>query len=557
MDLDKIIRKYALQNAIKFDGKANPGAIIGKVFAEDDSLKKKGKEVSMKIQEILKEVNSMSVEDQKAELEKSAPELLQKKEKEERNIFAFLGFEDDEKVISAFPPGPEKYPHIGHAKACLLNYMLAKQYNGKFILRFEDTNPKTAKKEFYEVMKDNFKWLGVEWDELLYASDFLEMFYEKAEFLININLAYVDKSSQEEVKKSREKGIATDYRDSTPEENNVLWQEMKKSNAGSAILRLKIDLKHQNTTMRDPTIFRIIEEEHPRQGKKYRVWPNYDFQNAIMDSYSKVDMRFRSKEFELRGELQRWIQNKLGIDETNTYEFGRFNMTGVLSSGRVIREKIENKELMGWDDPSLTTLVALRRRGFLPEAIKNFVLSTGISKAEATMTWDDLIMHNKRLLDNSAKRYSAIFDPIELKIENVPSMNVELHLNPNEKKGGRKFKVNGDFILSKKDVDGIRNGEVTRLMDCVNIMKEKSNVCFNSLKFEDFKGKGRKVINWLPGKGNEDIEVMMPDKTIKKGIAEHNVSHLKEGETVQFERFGFCRLDKKDKDKLMFWFTHK
>lgn len=557
MDLDAIIRKYILQNAIKFNGKANPGAIIGKVFAEDPELKKKGKEVSQKINEILKDVNSMGVDKQRAELEESAPELLEKKEKEERNIFAFLGFKDDEKVNSAFPPGPEKYPHIGHAKACLLNYMLAKQYNGKFILRFEDTNPKTAKNEFYEVMAENFKWLGVKWDELLYASNFMDMFYDKAEFMIKEGLAYVDKSCQEDVKLSREKGNATKYRDNSVKQNLNLWEEMKKDEEGSAILRLKIDLKHKNTTMRDPTIFRIIEQSHPKQGKRYRVWPNYDFQNAIMDSYSKVDMRLRSKEFELRGELQRWIQEKLCIEVTKTYEFGRFNLTGVLSSGRVIREKIENKELVGWDDPSLTTIVALRRRGFLPEAIKNFVLSTGISKAEATMTWDDLIMHNKRLLDSTAKRYSAIFDPVELSIKGVPATQIELHLNPNEKKGGRKFKVDGDFVLSKGDIENMKDGEVTRLMDCVNIMKDKGKVCFNSFKFEDFKGKGNKVINWLPGKENIDVEVLMPNKEIMKGLAEKNVLDLKEGEIIQFERFGFCRLDKKDKNKLKFWFTHR
>jgi glutamyl-tRNA synthetase len=445
--MDELIRKYALQNALKFKGKANPGAIIGKVFAEDPSMKKKAKELSQKINSIVKEVNSLSLENQKKELEKLAPELLEKKEKEERNIFAFLGYKDSDKINTAFPPGPEKYPHIGHAKACLLNYLLAKQYKGKFILRFEDTNPKLVKKEFYEIMQENFKWLGVKWDKLIYASDFMDMFYEKAELLIKNKLAYVDKSSQEDVRLSREIGKPTKYRNNSVEANLKLWKEMKKADPGSAILRLKIDLKHKNTTMRDPTIFRILKGPHARQGKKYTIWPNYDFQNAIMDSYSDLDIRIRSKEFELRTELQRWIQQKLNIKTTNTYEFGRFNMTGVLSSGRIIREKIDKKELLGWDDPSLTTIVALRRRGFLPEAIKNFVISTGISKAEATLTWDDLIKHNKRLLDSSAKRFSAVFDPVELKIENVPEMHVELHLNPNEKKGGRKLKIDSNFIL--------------------------------------------------------------------------------------------------------------
>lgn len=550
--MKKLILKCALQNAIKFNGKANQGAIIGKLFSESPELKKIGKEVSSKIQEVLKEVNSMSVEEQTKKLEEIAPELLEKKEVKDRDMFAFLDMKG--KVNTAFPPGPEKYPHMGHAKACLLNFMLAKQSKGKFILRFEDTNPKTAKKEYYKAMLKDFVWLGIEWDELVYASDHMEMFYEKALQLIKDGLAYVDRASQEEVKKSREKGIPTKDRDNSPEENLRLWEEMKTTKPGM-ILRLKIDLKHKNTTMRDPTVFRIIEEEHPRTKKKYRVWPNYDLQNSIMDSYSDIGIRLRSKEFELRAELQRWIQEKLNIKVTRTYEFGRFNMSGTPSSGRLIREIVKGSKY-GWDDPSLTTLTSLRRRGILPEAIKNFVLSTGMSKAESTVTWDDLFMHNKRLLDDTAKRFSAIFDPVELDIDNVPEMHVELHLNPNDKKGGRKFSVNKRFILSKKDIENMKDGELVRLMDCANVMKNHAGVCFDSVKFEDFKGKGKQVISWLPGKDNVDVEVLMPDKKIMKGVAEDNIKDLNVGEVIQFMRFGFCRLDKVEKDKYYFWFGH-
>ncbi|MFH1641649.1 MAG: glutamate--tRNA ligase [Nanoarchaeota archaeon] len=554
MDLTKSIRKFALANAIKYNGKANPCAILGHIFGENPELKKKAKDVSKEIMKIINEINNLSMEQQKNELEKISPDMLKKKKEEKRDIFKFLGYQPTDKINTAFPPGPEKYPHIGHAKALLLNYMLAKNHNGKFILRFEDTNPKTVKKEFYDIMLENFKWLGVAWDELIYASDYMDIFYDKANFIIKKGLAYVDKSDQDQIKLSREKGIPTKYRDNSIEENIRLWDEMQHGDEGSSILRLKIDLNHKNSTMKDPTIFRIIKKNHVRHKDKYNVWPTYDFQNSIMDSISDIDIRLRSKEFELRAELQRWIQKELGIKITKTYEFGRFNMTGVLSSGRLIREKIQNNELIGWDDPSLTTLVALRRRGFLPEAIKNFVISTGISKAEATLTWDDLIMQNKRLLDNIADRYSAIFDPVELTIMDVPDMRVELHLNPNQKKGGRKMQVTKNFILSKKDVENMQDSEITRLMDCINVIKTKNEVCLDSIKYEQFKGK--KIINWLPSKNNVKIEVLMPDKVVKKGIAEQNISKIKEGDVIQFERFGFCRLDKKG-DPLKFWFSHK
>ena len=295
MDLDSAIRKYALQNAVKFAGKANPGAVLGKVFAEHPEAKNQAKEVSKRIQAILKQINKMPVEEQLAELEKIVPGLLEKKQKEERNIFAFLGCKEG--VITAFPPGPEKYPHIGHAKALLLNYLLAKQYHGKFIVRFEDTNTATVRQEYYDAMLRDFAWLGVSWDELLYASDFMPLFYEKCEELLKKGLAYVDTASQEEVASSRKKGVPTDSQGNAIQKNLDLWKQMPKMKAGEAIVRLKIDLKHQNTTMRDPTIFRIVDEPHARQGTNYRVWPNYDFQNAVMDSHSNIDMRIRSKEF--------------------------------------------------------------------------------------------------------------------------------------------------------------------------------------------------------------------------------------------------------------------
>lgn len=554
--MENKIRKYALQNALKYDGKANAKALIGRIMAEFADARKDPKATLKIISKIVADVNKLSLEKQKAELEKTAPELLEKKKIQEKDIFAFLNLDASKPIRTGFPPGPEKYPHIGHAKALLLNYLLAKKYNGKFILRFEDTNPNLVKKEFYKIMLENFKWLGVKPDELYHASDYMDLFYQYAEQLINEKKAYVCDCKSGIVKKTREQGKPCPCRDKPVEQNIEEWKNLPKLDENSSVLRLKIDMTHKNTTMRDPVIFRVISTEHPRQKKKYSVWPNYDFQNAIMDSENNITIRLRSKEFELRSELQRWIQTELRIKVTNTYEIARFNLKGVVSSGRVIREKVAKKELIGWDDPELTTIVALRRRGFLPEAIKNFVVSTGISKSESTLEWDDLIMHNKRLLDNTAKRFSAIFDSQKIKAKGTPTKKIELNLNPNEKKGGRKFEINENFILSKADIAKIKTGELFRLMDCINLKKTKTGFEFVSESYEDFKGKGDKIINWLPEDNNINIEVLMPNKEIKKAIAEKTISSLKIGDIIQFERFGFCRLDEKKKDKFIFWFTH-
>jgi len=555
MELKEKIRFFALENATRYGGKANPGAIIGKLLSDDPTLKEKLKDLQPTIQAAIKEVNALSVAQQQKELEKAPEDLFEKKEPEERDIFAFLKI--DGAVNTAFPPGPEKYPHIGHAKALLLNYLLAEKTGGDFILRFEDTNPDLVHKEFYDIMQENFTWLGVKWKKLIYASDFMQDYYDKALMLIEKGEAYMCFCDTENIRDGRMKKVGCACREKSTEEHLASWKEFPQMTAGEAILRLKIDLAHKNTTMRDPTIFRIIDTPHPRIGSIYRVWPNYDFQNAILDSLNGIDIRLRSKEFEMRNELQRFIQERLGLRVTRTYEFARFNLEGVLSSGRVIREKVNSGELIGWDDPTLTTLVALRRRGFLPEAIKNFVISTGITKAESTLTWDDLILHNKRLLDETAKRFFLIRDPLSIEVGNAPKQNIELNLNPNTKEGGRKHSTDSSFIIEKSDAHRITEGSLVRLMDCLNFRKEKDKFIFDSTSFEDYKGRGNIIIHWLAQhESSVNVEILMPDKSIVKGVAEKGIENLKIGDVIQFERFGFVRFDAKEKKCYSFWFTH-
>ncbi|MDD5331641.1 MAG: glutamate--tRNA ligase [Candidatus Nanoarchaeia archaeon] len=537
----ELILKYALQNALKYNGKASEGAVIGKVIGENKKVDKQ--EILKLIPEVLEEVNSMKLEEQRLMLEKIAPELLEKKEKKERDIFEFLNIKG--KIITAFPPGPEKYPHIGHAKSLILNYELAKQHNGKFYLRFEDTNPTLVKKEFYDIMMDNFKWLGVKWDKLIYASDHMELYYSKAEEVIKKGKAYMCKCSTKTMSEYRTKGKECKCRENSIEENLKLWKEFPKAKKGSMVLRLKIDLEHKNTTMRDPTIFRIIEEEHARHGKKYRIWPNYDFQNAIMDGHFKITHRLRSKEFELRSELQRHIQKLLGYDLTTTYEFGRLNIKGVPASGRIIREKIEKKELTGWDDPRLITLVALKRRGFLPEAIKEFVLSTGISKAEATMTWDDLIVKNKKLLDFDSNRYMFISEKgKKIKIKNCPKLKVKVPLHPeDEKRGFNTLETSDEFLVEDK----LEKNKVYRFMHLFNFMD-------NNFISEDYdQNLKARLIHWLPADDLIKIEIVMDDSKVVKGFCHKSIEKVKVDDIIQFERFGFCRRDSKNQ----FYFTHK
>ncbi|MBN2567489.1 glutamate--tRNA ligase [Candidatus Woesearchaeota archaeon] len=539
-----LIERHALANALKF-GAPSKGAVIGKVLAEDPLLKGHMRELARLADEVISEVVKLSPRKRKDRLLALDPDALGRKaEGKAHDLFAFLRIPDGEKVVTAFPPEPSKYPHIGHAKAALLNYELAKRHSGTFILRFEDTNPQLAKQEFYDIILENLAWLGIEPDKVVHASDFMIRFYDCAKKLIEQGDAYVCSCSQEAVRRSRMTGKACACRKASVAENLDAWRRMQNQDEGLAVLRARIDLMHQNTAMRDPTIFRIIDDPHPRAGTKYRVWPNYDFESAVMDGL-QVTHRIRSKEFELRNELQRHIQKRLGLKETRIFEVARFTLSGVETSGRMIRERIQSGELMGWDDPSLATLVALRRRGFLPKAIREFVLATGITKSESTLTWDDLIVHNKRLLDAIADRCFFVWDPVRVGIDGAPEQEVRIKRHPDDpKKGERVFLCHTGFFLTKHDYDGLVSGRIYRLMECLNFRKEGERLVFDSLDVATYKAKGERIMHFLPDDGSAvPVRVLMPDRTTVQGIAEPGVANLSVGDQVQFERFGFVRLD--------------
>ncbi|MEM4499971.1 MAG: glutamate--tRNA ligase [Candidatus Woesearchaeota archaeon] len=553
LDIEPFIWGFALQNAINYDGKANKGSIIGKLIAKFPEIKSNLKEISSIIDEIVQKVNSMSLDDQKKEFQKYE-NLIEEKKKERtlRDLFKVLQIDESKPVVTAFPPGPEKYPHIGHAKAALLNYLLAKEYNGKFILRFEDTNPELVKEEFYNIFLEDLSWLGIVWDELIYASDYLDVLYQFAEKLIIENHAYVCTCPVETIRKNRSKGIECACRTRTTEENLSLWKKMFNAKPNEMILRLKIDLKHTNTTMRDPTIFRIIEKPHPRV--KARVWPTYDFQNAVLDGYTGVTHRLRSKEFELRNELHRYIREILKLPQTQTYEFARFSIKGVETSGRKIREAIQKGELLGWDDPTLVTIRALKRRGILPEAIKELVIKTGITKAESEIEIEELYTINRKLLDDKAWRFFMIKNPIKIKILNAPKRVVKLKLHPSKDYGYREMICDEEFFLEKEDIDKLENGKIYRLMDNLNFVYENNQFKYLSDDYLEYKSKGSGIFHWLPA--NDEIikiKILMPNHQILECLAEKNIKLLKINDVCQFERFGFARLDQEN----FFYFTHQ
>ncbi len=562
-ELTKQLRKWALQNAVKYTGKANPGAIIGKLLAEKPELKDDMKTLAKEVNAVVKLVNALSLEQQHAELTQLAPELLAPKKKEEQKheLPVLLGAVQGN-VITAFPPEPSGVAHIGHASGALFNWTYAQRYGGTFILRFEDTNPELAKKEYYTAISELLHWLGITWDKQINISDTLLAMYAKAEEFLDKGLFYACTCDGKRMQDKRHLGEACEHRNFSIDQNKSWWREMLAGtwNQNDVVLRFKGDMKHQNGVMRDPVMFRIIKKPHCLHGMKYCVWPSYDFAAAYSDGAEGITHRVRSKEFELRVELQLILQKQMGFVPTFTIEQARINLEGVEANKRKIREKIASGEMTGWDDIRLTTLIALKRRGYTPEGIKNFLFSVGITKTERTLEWASLDAENRKVLDPVVNRYFFVARPEKITITGAKAQKPELLLHPEHpERGVRTFETAQTFYVAAEDVGLLKQRSLYRLMDCVNFTKTKTGYKYHSQSHEEYKAKGKRTMHWLPADEAVivPVEIMMPDASTLKGLGETALKTLKEGTIIQFARFGFCRLDKKENGKLTFWYAHK
>jgi glutamyl-tRNA synthetase len=566
--IQKTARIYALQNAFQFNGKANSKAVIGKVIA---TLQKEGlspKEIIPVVNKITSEVNKLSLEDQKKELEDIAPELLIKEKKERDFSLPKLPNAEMGKVVTRFPPEPNGYLHIGHAKAAIVDFEYARMYEGKFILRFDDTNPENAHPEFYDAQKEDLLWLDVEWDEEYNTSDNIEKHYKLAEQLIKQNHAYVCTCDSSYIKECRFNGKECDCRCIDTGESLDIWKEMISSSVDGAILRLRGEMTCVNTAMRDPTLFRIIEKEHPLQGNKYRVWPTYDFSGAVEDSISGVTHPFRTKEYELRDECYYRLLDLLSIRRPHLMEFARLSIEGMPVSKRKIKPLIDRGDVLGYDDIRLPTLRGLKKRGILPQAIKKFVLEQGISKVESTVTFGILEAANRKIIDPITKRYFYVSDPVKLIVDNAPNKKKDIYFHPRDKKlGSRTIHTGNIFYVEKKDIEQLKVGDVFRLKDLFNVKLKKieeeiiGEYCGEDLISDSLK------IQWTTDT-YVDLSVYVPHllfvgekfnkDSLEKidGFAEQSVSDIKNNEIVQFERFGFVRIEKID-NKIIGYFTHK
>ena len=508
-----------------------------------------------------------------------------------------------QKVVTRFPPEPNGYLHIGHAKSILLNAGLAKEYNGKFNMRFDDTNPTKEKTEFVESIKAYIKWLGADWgDHLYFASDYFDQMYEAAVKLIKKGKAFVCDLSADEIREYRgtltEPGKESPYRNRSIEENLELFEGMKNGEYpdGSKVLRAKIDMASPNINMRDPVIYRVARMTHHNTGDKWCIYPMYDFAHPIEDAIEGVSHSICTLEFEDHRPLYDWVVRELEYENPpKQIEFAKLYLTNVITGKRYIKKLVEDGIVDGWDDPRLVSIAALRRRGFTADSIKKFMELVGISKSNSSVDYAMLEYCVRDDLKLKANRYMAVVDPIKLVIDNYPEDQVEMldsaNNQENEAAGVRQIPFSKYLYIERDDFMEeppkkyfrLFPGNEVRLMNayfvtCTGCEKdENGNVTTVHCTYdpETKSGSGfnaRKVkgtIHWVSAESAIDAEVRLYENivdeekgklnedgslnlnpnslVVKQGCKlEKTFAEAKPGEAFQFVRNGFFCLDSKD-----------
>jgi len=567
-DLKKEIRKFALQNAVEHNGRTKDKVVLSKVLGSFPELKNKVKDIMPEIASIVSEINSIPMEQQKIEIENNFPEILKVKEKIKDDKMSLPPLEDAEQgnVVTRFPPEPNGYPHIGHAKAAIINDEYSKMYGGKNVLRFDDTNPENERLEYWAAIKVGLDWLGIKYDKIKNTSDDIELFYNKCKELLNQNLAYVCTCNRDEISKNRKEMIYCKCSKADPKQNEDRWDSMfSKYKPGQAIVRFRGNMESKNTVMRDPILFRIIDERHPLLEKKYRVWPSYDFAVAIEDSLDGVTHAFRSKEYELRNELYYEILDALNMRKPKMGEFSRLEFKGMPVSKRILKPLIDDGKVSWYDDPRLPTLEALKRKGITPEAIRKFTLSLGFTKADTLAPFDSLEAFNRKIVDESSIRLFMVKSPKTLTISNLPHSVVKLPNHPSNDMGTREVTVEGDILLPSEDVEDLKVNDELRLMGLGNVKITSINSKITAEFTNDNHDVSFRKIQWICQKNAHKLKILIPQQLFIDGkfnegsleevdvYTEPHYLELKDGTEIQFIRFGYCRKDSMNQAI----FTHK
>lgn len=499
-------------------------------------------------------------------------------------------------ILTRFPPEPNGYLHLGHAKSLCINFGLAQKYGGSTNLRYDDTNPTKEDTEYVDAIKEDIKWLGFQWDKELYASDYFDQLYEWAEQMIIKGQAYVDDQTQEEISKGRgtveTPGTDSPWRNRTPEENLKLFREMRdgKYADGEKVLRAKIDMAHSNMMFRDPILYRIKHASHHRTGDKWCIYPMYDFTHGQSDSIEHITHSICTLEFDVHRPLYDWYIKTLGIFPSHQYEFARLNLTYTLMSKRKLLELVQKGLVSGWDDPRMPTLCGVRRRGYTPQALRMFCDKIGVSKRDQLMDIGLLEWCVRQDLNERSNRYMVVSDdPIKITLTNWEKGRTEWFeapLNPAFPEGAkRRVPFTGELLIDRADFmedapkkyfrlrpDGEVRLKYTYIIKCNRVVKDADGkvtelLCTYDPQTHPASGQWRSVkgtIHWVSTAYMKEIECRLYDRLfteadmggipedrdykeflnpesliVRTGYAEPALLDDNSGLAVQFERVGY------------------
>jgi glutamyl-tRNA synthetase len=551
-------KKYALQNAVLHNGKAEIGSVISKIVAEFPELKQRIKDIIPEIKKVVFDVNKLSLEDQRKELKETAPEMLMKHKKEKKKGLPELKNVSG-KVVLRFAPGPSGPLHIGHSRAAILNDEYAKRYDGKFILRIEDTDPSRVDPDAYKLIQDDLKWLGVNACETVIQSDRFESYYEHAKKLLEKGNAYVCRCSPEKWRKLKLEKKPCPHRNHTPEENLEEWDKMLSNvyDEEEASVVVKTDLKHPNPALRDFVGLRISKTIHPRTMDRYIVYPLMNFSVAVDDHLLGLTHVLRGKDHLNNTYRQAYIFDYFKWRKLEYIHYGRVRIEDVKLKTSLIKEEIKKGFYSGWDDIRLGTIRALAKRGISAEAVRKYWVDVGIKPVDILFSWKNLYAFNKNIVDKKANRYFFVWNPRSLNISGVDRLEGHAPLHPDiPERGIRKIILEKpiNVFVTDDDLNKINPGDKVRLKDLCNIrLTSKNTAEYIGQDISIMKEGGAKIIHWV-SKGIK-TKVFFPDGSKKEGITEEGIKR-EIGNIVQFERFGFVRIDKINKE-LVCYFAHK
>lgn len=563
----EVILAYALENAIKHNGKASQNAILAGLFAEGLE-KSQIKNIIPKIQETLKKINSLSPKQQQQQFEKLKDKTSKRKI---RTGLKELPDATKGKVIMRLAPFPSGPLHIGNARNNILNDEYTKNYNGKLFLVFDDTigSPnKPIEPQAYNLIKEGLDWLGINYEgspesypkrtkKILYKSNRTSKYYEYAEELLKKGYLYVCHCDQKKMQDLKAKGIECGCREFNPTKQLQRWEKMFTAPMSSMTVRLKTSMQDPDPAFRDRVMFKISDIPHPKTKTKFRVYPSMEFSWGIDDHVFGSTHILRGTDHHMSTRVQNFIRGIFKWQNPISIYNGQFEIKGIKISKSGITKKIKSGEYIGYNDPRTWSLQSLRDRGIKPEAIRQFILGLGMKKANITTPIETLYTLNKKLIENSS-RYFFVENPQKITISGCPEIKAKLPLHPNGTKGFRKYQTSQEFLISENDHNLLDNQEY-RLMHLLTFKSNRIGIkpMTHSFVSKEPTNKRIKFLHWLPATpDNINTEIRMPDGTIKKGLGEYELKKLKVGETIQFERFGFVRLYKKEKEKLEFWFAH-